>query len=160
MTVASHRADAVQLTSEGYVHLYKLLLRQGTAIVCFSPDPVLYWQGNKYESIPCELTGVGSYADEQQARPKFNCHNPDGAFTGIIAQGALESARLTRYRLLRSHAEQNQNIFTSKTWRVARVTSLNKFAFSLELRDISDRANYVIPSETYSPPKYPSVSVR
>lgn len=156
----SIRENSVELSAEGIVHLFKLVLRQGTATIYFTPDEGRTWQGNYYEPVPCQLTGVGSYADEQSARPRFSAQNPDGAFTGVIAQGSLENAQITRYRLLRSHAEQNLNIAISQRWRVGRVTSLNRFMFTLELRDTADRANNVIPSRTFSPPDFPSVTLR
>lgn len=156
----SLRENAVELTAEGIVHLYRLVLRQGNGILYFTPDSIRTWQGNDYDAVPCELSGVGVYADEKSARPRFTMQNPDGAFTGIISQGSLENARLTRFRLLRAHAEQDLDIAWAQTWRVARVSSLNKYMLSLELRDMADRANFVIPSRTFSPPEFPAVTLR
>jgi phage-related protein len=155
----SLRESAVELSAEGIVHLYKVVLRAGSGDIYITPDDVTTWQGFTFQNMACQLTGVASHASEQSARPRFTVQNPDGAFTSIVAQGSLENARLTRYRLLRKHAEENINIYTSQTWRVSRVSSLNKFMFSVDLRSMDDRANFTIPSKTFIPPDFPAVTI-
>jgi phage-related protein len=156
----SLRESAVELSAEGIVDLFKLTLRSGSGDIYVTAHGINTWQGNNYQSLACQLSGVASHASEQTSRPRMTVQNPDGAFTGVVAQGSLENARLTRYRMLRSHAEQDLPIYKSQTWRVARVASLTRFMFVLELRSLEDRANFIIPSVTFSPPNFPAVTLR
>lgn len=157
---ASLRENSVELTGEGVCQLFRLMLRSGSGNIHFTADGTSTWQGMTFEAVACQLSGVASYADEQSARPRMTVQNPDGAFTGVVAQGALENAKLTRWRVLRRHAELDVNISTMQTWRVARVLSLNRFLFSVELRSMDDRANYTIPAQTFSAPDFPTVTLR
>lgn len=155
-----HIIDAQKLDeAESYIELFFIQLREGQQFY-LKNDNSGTWNGLTWEGLACKLTGTGSYADSQVARPKFQCQNPDALFSPFIAERALDGAFLTRYRVLLSDFVANNLIYVSQIWYVGRVSSLSRSAFILELRDFGDAPNQVIPALTFSPPKFASVSVR
>ena len=156
---ASHVTDALSLEADGYVHLFKLLLYP-TGIIAFTGGQGITWQGVEFEQVACKLSGLGSHASEQVSRPKLDIQNPDGAYSKVVSQGSLNGARIQRFRVLRSDALADNNIYVSNTWRIGRVTNLTRVRLSLELRELGDGPNYVVPALTFSAPEFPSVTLR
>lgn len=156
---STHVADALKIEADGFVHLFKIMLVP-SGVVGITAGQAITWQGVEYESLQCKLSGLGSHATEQVARPRFDVQNPEGVFSGLIAQGALEGARLYRYRVLRTDVEANNNIFQVQWWRIVRVARLNRIAASLELRESGDGPNFVVPANVFAPPDFPTVSLR
>jgi phage-related protein len=155
----SHIEDALQLEAAAYVHLFKLdLLPSG--FIAFTRSQQLTWQGIEYEAIQCQISGLGSYATDQVSRPRLDVQNPDAAFSALVAQGGIEGARLTRYRVLRADAKANRNVYVAHSWRVSRIVMLTRIRIQAELRELGDGPNFVIPATTFSPPDFPVVSVR
>lgn len=156
---SSHIVDAQKLEADGIVELFRLAI-YGGQFIRFKRDKTGTWQGNSYSGVALQMTGSGSYADQQVARPKLAVQNPDSIFSPSINQGLLERAILTRYRILKADYDANINIYVSQVWYVGRVTALTKHFFSVELRALGDNANFTIPGKTFSPPDFPSVMVR
>ena len=160
MTIpASHVDNALKIEADGFVHLFKVMLLP-SGVVGITSGQGITWQGVEYESLQCKLSGLGSHATEQVSRPRFDVQNPEGAFSGLIAQGALEGSRLYRYRVLRADAEANNNVFQVQWWRIVRVARLNRETVSLELRESGDGPNFVLPANISPPPDVPTVSLR
>jgi phage-related protein len=155
----SHIEDAQKLEADAYIELFKLRLFM-EQVLYFKADKGGVWQDNTYEGVALSMTGMGAYADQQVARPKLTIQNPDAVYSTFINQGTLERAEVTRYRVKRTDYEADLPIFVSQVWYVGRVTMLTRLYFSVELRAIGDNPNFTIPSRTFSPPEFPSVSIR
>lgn len=156
---ANHVLDSLAIESDGYVTLFKVQLVP-SGVLAITASQQVTWQGLEYESVPCQMTAVASYASEQVSRPRLEVGNPDGAYSPLVAQGALEGALLTRYRVLRDDLLENRNIYVSQMWKIVRVASLSKHRVSIELRELGDGPNFVVPAQTFSPPVFPVVSLR
>ena len=155
----SHALSAQGLDADAFVYLYTLYLWPTGQVRLVNGESVV-WQSNQYDGSSCSLTGVSTSTDTQSARPRFTAANPDGVFSAVIGQGSLEAGRVERLRLLREDMDANRPFFVRQSWRVGRVQSLNRFAVTLELRDLGDNPNFLIPSLTYTPPDFPTVTVR
>ena len=155
----NHVTNALSIEADAYVTLYKLQLVPSGLITITAAQQVT-WQGVEYENVPCQMSAVASYANEQVSRPRLEVGNPDGAYSPLVAQGALEGALLTRYRVLRDDLLADRNIYISHMWKVARVANLTRNRVSLELRELGDGPNFVVPAQTFSPPIFPVVNLR
>lgn len=158
--VPSSLLDTTQdLTPEPLVLLYRIVLSGGTTFR-ISPKNEETWQGNVYDPVPCIMTDMSIEADGRMNRPKFTFVNPAGMFTSSVATGAMDNAIITRYRILRSDLDANNNFALTEAFRVSRVMSLNKVQVILELRDVLDGHNFLLPARAFYPPEFPSVSLR
>ena len=156
---ASHIDDAQTLAADAYVELFQIDFYTGSTS-CFKTDHSETWNGRLWEGIALKLSGTGVYGDGQVARPKLQVQNPDGALSPFVSEGAFDGAFVTRYRVLRPDMEQNLPIFVSQVWQVSRIISLTKVSLEVELRSFGDCPQFIIPTDTFSPPLYPVVSVR
>src|SRR5680860_449882 len=98
---ASIQDSLHDLAPDAIVRLFRLQLKNGT-IIRMSPYGDLTWQGNVYDSFPCHMAEVNQDADGKVTRPKFSFANPEGLFSVDIANGAMDGAELTRYRILKA----------------------------------------------------------
>lgn len=156
-----HIQEALKLDAQGYRALYFLRLRprgEADVLLYFTPTKEVTWQGKKFESFPCHVTGYRRAADEEMSRPKFSVINPDGVFTMYAHEGWLDNAEVVRYMVLKSHLETNINSFVKNTWRISKVVSANNDLVVAELRGATDGQNFTLPAGQYLPPKFPQVS--
>ena len=159
MTVPANQiTDAQQLLGDGYVDLFQVNLYGGGALF-LKADHSETWNGQFWEGVGLKLTGVGTYGNEQVARPRLMMQNPDAAFSPFVSQGALDTSLVTRFRVLLADLRANNPVYVNQTWQVGRVLSCNRFSLTLELRGLADAPNAIVPAQTYSPPKYPTVSL-
>jgi phage-related protein len=105
------------------------------------------------------LTQEGANATGEWKRPKFTLANPDGVWSAFIAQGKLDGAQITRYRVLLSHLIANAGIFQMNTWRISKPLQLNKTLATFELRSPLDGQQFLLPGRAFYPPEYPHVSL-
>lgn len=156
-----HIEEALKLDAQGYRALYFLRLRpkgQPDVLLYFTPTQEVTWQGKKFESFPCHVTGYRRAADEEMSRPKFSVVNPDGVFTKYAHEGWLNNAEVVRYQVLKQHLEDDINSFVKHTWRVSKVLTDTKSVVAAELRGATDGQAFVMPAGQYLPPKFPQVS--
>lgn len=154
----SHLSDAQKLEAEGKVDLFEIY---------FVPNGQLYlknngtvtWQNRVYEHLPVGLSGVGDNSDEEESKPQMIVANPDGLFSPFVVTGALDRATVVRKRLLRSHLEANQNIFSQRSWYVNRIAELTHTRITLELTNLSEGPNFMVPARMFIPPLFPVVSL-
>lgn len=151
--------EAFNLDSEAYIYLFKLVLTDDT-IVCISPKGEYTWQGDLYEEIPCNLTGVSRQADGSMSRPRFSIVNPSGIFTSAVDTRILEGASLTRYRILSSDMNVSEDMSLANVMKVSRVASVSKQMIVLETRGALDGALFRLPYRTFHPPEFPHVRLR
>lgn len=155
----SHVVDHLNIEGDGYHQLYKIQLVP-SGLIAFTAGQEVTWQGIEYDQIMCQLSGTGSYATEQTARPRLEVQNPDAAYSALVAQNSLEGALVTRYRVLRDDLVNDRNVYVAHQWKIARVLMLTRLRLSVELRELGDGPNFVIPGQTFSPPKFPVVNLR
>jgi len=159
---ANHVADAFELTVQAQVDLLMIELNMngGGQIICITNNKEYTWQGRKYEMIPFSLAGEGVSTQGEAKRPKLTVANPDGAFSAFIAQGKMDGATITRYRMTVADVESNINRFQRNVWRVSKVMSMNKSLVTFELRAPLDGQFFLIPADAFYPPEYPHVSLQ
>lgn len=147
------------LAPDAIVALFELELRTGTKFRV-SPAGSITWQGNFYEEIPCNMTGVGQNSDAQENRPKFTFVNPQGILSGAILRGDLDGAFVTRIRVLKQDLDDNLDFAIRETFRVSRVMQMGQEIVALELRTNLDGQLFRLPARAYFPPEFPHVKLQ
>jgi phage-related protein len=155
-----HIADATQLTAETVVDLFEIHLLEGQGVIYCWNGFNRTWQGNLYEGIGCQLSKENMTTDDQQNRPEWAVHNPDGVFTPFVLDGYLEGATFIRKRVLGPNFMQDLNIFDQRVWEIIRVANIADQMIQIELRDPSDGPNYLLPARMFIPPDFPAVNLR
>lgn len=156
-----HFADALKLEeAEGYVDLFKITLNDNVTHIRLKLNDTVNWQGDVYEGTGIKIDGVAKYSDDQTSRPSLSIFNPDNIFSAPASKGFLEGSLVTRYRVLRSHLDSDMAIFRSQRWFVRRISSLRTPVLTLELRDLMDGHQFMVPGRMFIPPDFPSVSLR
>lgn len=150
--------SAFSLNPGGLVSLFELTLNSGS-VFRMSNEIAVTWQGQFYESLPCNLSEFQLEADGKANRPNFSFANPAGIFTAAVAQGLLDNAQLKRYRLLREDLDADNNFALEEIMRVAQVTSVTKGLIVTQLRDVHDAQSYVLPARAFFPPEFPHVKL-
>ncbi|AJD82916.1 minor tail protein L [Achromobacter phage JWF] len=159
---STHVKDAFELTPESQVDLImiELNLNGGGQIICITSRQEFTWQGRKYEFLPNAIAGEGVSTQGEAKRPKFTVANPDGAFSAFVAQGKMDGATITRYRVSLADITNNINRFQMNRWRVSKVASMTKSMLTFELRSPLDGQFFLLPAEAFYPPEYPHVSLQ
>lgn len=156
----SHLEDALKLTGDGIVYLFEISIPSKNIVFRFKNNDTVTWRGQVYEGIPCQLTGDGQSADEQESRPTLRVYNPVGIFNEPALDGSLYRTIVTRKRVLRQHIDANVNIFSQRMWFVERPKELVSGQYiALDLRAMTEGPNYQIPVRRYMPPEFPLVSI-
>lgn len=158
---APHVTTAHTLNPEPYVDLFEIWLPDvgETAFVYLSSREEVQWDGKTWEALSCELTGTTTNTTGQAVRPSFQVLNPEGLYSLYVAQGGLDNATVTRYRVLRTHLDQGIVTALKYSWAVGRVTNLTKVAVTLELRAFYDGHKFRLPVREYIPPEFTHVSL-
>lgn len=154
-----HVEDSKKLDADAYVELFEITLSDNSTKICLKLNHTVTWQGNRYEGTGIKIEGVASYADDEVSRPKLTLFNPEGIYSYLIDGGYLDNAKVIRYRVLKTHIDQDLPIFRSQQWRVNRVASLTKNYVALELRDMLDGQHFLTPGRMFIPPEFPMVSL-
>lgn len=151
--------DAFELDAKAEVTLFKLVLSDNTTFY-MSPKREYTWQGNLYEEIACHMTKFRRQADGEVSRPKFTIVNPSGIFTSAVHTGLLETAQVTRHKILKEDLDADLNKALSHTMRITQVRSVDRKMIVCECRGALDGPNFKLPRRAYYPPEYPFVSLR
>ena len=154
-----HLQDAQKLTADGYVHLYEIVLRNNQGTVFLSDSGLITWQGQTYDSAPITMTGEKETSTEEVARPILTVYNPENVLASFIVTRVLEKSIVKRKQVLRANIDGNNNIFDQRTWFIGRVTSFLRGQLTVELRNLTDGPNFMMPRRQYLPPEFPVVSV-
>lgn len=158
MTIpAEQLEDAHKLEGDGIVYLYEMTPRAG-GIVYFKANNSVTWQGHSYTGTAVQIDGRSKTSDGTLTRPKLTLANPNAIYSSLVAAGSLDNATLVEKKVLYAHITGDNNIYSQCTWRVRRITSLNKFSVVLELRDTLDGQRFLLPARMYIPPYFPAVS--
>ena len=157
-----HLQEATKLTADAVVDLFELTLSGtvSTVITRFKDGKTATWQGNLYENLACNITGVSRHSTEEKTRPTLTILNPLGIFTATAFSGYLDGAKLIRRRVLRTHLENNINISEAQYWIVSRPSNIvSGQSCSLELRSAADGPDSFLPARRYMPPDFPFVKL-
>ena len=155
-----HVKDSKELNADAYIDLFEITLAGGTNKLYLKMNHTVEWQGNSYEGTGIKIEGVGTYADDEVARPKLTIFNPEGVFSYLVNEGLLENARVARIRVLKQHIEDDVPVYRRQQWYVKRVASLRRGFIGLELRDMLDGQNFLTPGRMFIPPDFPMVSLQ
>jgi phage-related protein len=156
----SHLEEAQKLTAEGLVDLYTITLKNLPVVFRFKNDDEVTWRGLKFEGMATRMTGDNRSADGEESRPVLQIMNPLGIFNSAAVKGQLDLATVKRQRVRRDHLLNNVNIFDQRMWRVGRVRELiSGQSISLELRNMTEGANFQIPVRMFTPPEFPMVTL-
>lgn len=148
------------LTVDPFVHLYKLVMSDGTTFR-LSKKGNITWQTFLYEGdLPCDMSSVSQSSDAKMSRPKFTVVNPLGLFGPYVNSGVVDNATVTRYRVLYADIKADRDFKIIESFRVSRILSLTKDILSLELRDVLDGTNFLIPARTFIPPDFTYVRLQ
>jgi len=155
-----HLREAQKLQADAEVDLFYIKLKNLATEFRFKSDDEVTWQGRKYEAMACKLTGDTQSADGEESRPLLQAMNPFGIFNSAAIKGQLDLAVVTRYRVLRRNLDADINIYTRRMWYVGRIRELiSGQSISLELRNMTEGANFQIPCRQFMPPDYPMVTL-
>lgn len=157
---AEHMEDALKLDADAYIDLFQIVLSDRSTKIYLKANSNVDWQGNTYEGTAVQIEGIGSYADDEVARPKFTLFNPAGIYSYLVDQGALDNATIVRYRVLKEHIDSDLPIYRRQQWRMSRILSVKTNSISLELRDMMDGQNFYTPGRMFIPPYFPTVSLQ
>lgn len=156
----NHLVEAHKLHgADGVVELFRISLVPSGRIYLKNENKVT-WQGNEYEAIPINLSGVSQNADEGRSRPKLQVANPEGMFSPFVAEHSLDKAVVSRYRVLYDDLINDRNVFTVQSWIVTRIVSLNKRQITMEMRSPTDGPFFTLPARVFIGPEFPAVSLR
>lgn len=157
---ATHIDDSLGLTGDGIVYLFTVTLPLENVTFRFKNNDTVTWQGQVYEGLPCQLQGEARTSDDAESRPSLRIYNPGGIFNDPAIEGRLYRGIVTRKRVLRTHLENNNNIYIQRQWFIERPRELVSGQYiTLELRDMSEGPNFQIPVRQYIPPQFPTVSL-
>ncbi len=155
----SHLEESLKLTADSTVDLYEVALKQDPIIFRFKDGPTVTYQGQVYESMACSISGDMRSAEGEESRPILRVVNPFGIFNQAVLNGQGELAVVKRRRGLRTHLEDDVNIFDQRMWYVSRVRELiSGQALTLELRNMTEGPNFQIPVRMFIPPEFPFVT--
>lgn len=156
----SHLEEAQKLTADALIDLYTITLKNLSVVFRFKNDDTVTWRGNQYEGMACRMSGDNRTADGEESRPVLQVMNPLGIFNSAAVKGQLDLATVKRQRVLGRHITGNVNIFDQRMWRVGRVRELiSGQSISLELRNMTEGANFQIPARQFTPPDFPFVTL-
>lgn len=128
-------------------------------MICLTGKKDVVWQGMTFESIAVTLTGEGVNTNGEWNRPKFTVANPDGVFSAFVAQGKMDGAMITRYRVNKADVDGNIGRYQMNVWRQSKTLSMNKKLVVFELRTPLDGPQFFLPARAFYPPEYPHVSL-
>jgi lambda family phage minor tail protein L len=157
----THVADAFELSPDALVDLFRIQLNQlgGSTIICMTAQKQVVWQGMTFESIAVNLTQEGVSTNGEWQRPKFTVANPDGVFSAFVAQGKMDAATITRYRVNKADVDANIGRFAMNVWRQSKTLSMSRTLVTFELRSPLDGPQFQLPARAFYPPEYPHVSL-
>lgn len=153
--------DAFRLESQGTVDLFKIETFGTTQIVLYiTGHETVYYDGNTWETLPCNLSEHSMKSTGEFSRPKFSVANPEAIFSSYIEAGVMDNAVVSRYRVGLPDLKANRTNHILQSWVVSRVAMFNKNMAVFELRSPMDGHNFTLPARRFYPPEFPHVSLR
>lgn len=159
-TPIEHIEDAQKLVADGELDLFELTPIGGGTIF-FKNEAEITWQGNTYEGMPVEFTGVNKSSSGKALAPRMVIGNNNldlSALLPLVYDGWLEDAQIRHIHLLRENAEADLPIFEERRYRVKRVEEYHRVWIKLQLATASDALGFTLPHRQYHPPAFPAVT--
>ena len=156
------KEDALSLSPEAKLDLIQIDLATsgaGQTTLRLTKFNTVTYLGATWEAAPFNMAEVGVHTQGEAKRPKLSIVNPDGAFSAWVHQGLMDSAIVTRYRLLKSDLDANIAAYEKNVWRVSKPLSLSKSLIVFELRSPLDGPMFLLPGRGYYPPEFSHVSL-
>lgn len=157
---ANHITDSLSLKADARINLFELYPLPGGTIY-FKSDNTVTWLGNVYEGLPCALSGE-EWDTEKTVTPRLQIgqENLDLLpFKGLVHDGYLDGASITRRVLLLDDLVNNRNIKQTIQYRVKRVESYSRSSITLQLTSLSSAVKQTVPFRQYLPPEFPWVDL-
>jgi len=154
--------DSHSLINDGTVDLFDLTPAGGTGVVRFKADNDVTWRGLAYTGIPLALSGEKRSSDVGLTMPKLTIGQPNidlSLFKGMVYDGYLDNAVITRSHLLVDNLVNNRLIRETQVYRVKRVEQYSRSQIVMQLATLSDSLGFSMPYRTYMPPGFPSVQM-
>lgn len=157
-----HITDTQQLSADAELDFYELTPAGQSGVIRFKNDNTMTWKGNEYFGIPVVLSGETFTSDGNMVQPQLVIGQTDidlSVFKGLIYDGSLDGAKIERHRVLLTHALANQDIKTTRSYRVKRVDSYNTFQIVLALATFTVSGPSTMPFRQFLPPDFPFVRI-
>lgn len=157
----SQVVDAHKLDADGMVSLFKIEPIAGGVVYAKAGVEFTYL-GTDYEGLPVQVTGEKWTADTSTPTPRFLIGQEDLdllPFKGLISDGYLDGAKITRYQVLLTDMLENINSKRTTVFRVKRVESYGRTKIVLLLSTFSGAISQTYPFRQYTPPDFPWVEV-
>lgn len=158
----SHIRNSHELVADGKVSLFELIPADGSGTLYFKNDNEHFWQGHMYESMPVKVSGEKQSSDSGLTMPKMQIGQTDvdiSKFKGLIFDGNLDNAIITRKTLLLDHLIKNINIAEVQTYRVKRIENYSRSFVNLQLATLSDSLGFSLPHRAYNRPDFAAVQM-
>lgn len=153
-----HLTESQKLTADAYVNLYEIQLKTEPVILRLSDSVTRTWQGQNWEMFGVAISGEKRSADGEETRPQLQFINPEGVFSTLVRQRLLDRATIIRYRVLRSHYENDVQIYQRRMWYISRIANVTAGqSITAELRVMTEGPNSRIPARQFIPPEFPMV---
>ena len=151
--------DGHKLDQDGFVSLFEILPLSGGAIH-IKNGPEYEYLGILYEELPVQLVGEKWAADGSTRTPRLVVAQPDWdrlPFKGLINDGFLEGARITRHQVLLEDMLNNIDSKRTTYYKIKRVENYTRTNISLLLSSYSGAVRQTYPFRQYVPPSFPWV---
>lgn len=158
----THVNDALSLTADARLDFFILTPSIGTGTIYFRPDNDVTWRGNTYLGLPLSFTGEKDSAEGGGSSPRLQIGSPNidlSIFKSHIRDGSLDNAVVVRKTALLTDVLADNNIYSSKTYRVETVENYSRSSISLLLARFSGARRTTIPFRQFLPPDFPFVSL-
>lgn len=159
----SHKEDSLKLNPEEFYQLFEIKLVSGTRILMHS-GPEVQWspldatEPWTFESALVHISNAGRNTGEKRIRPTLTLGNSLDVFHVPVAEGHLDNATVTRYKVKPANLAADPPVFEKSVWYIAQVPGLGE-VITCQLRSLSDRQEGPIPTRQYLPPEFPSVTI-
>ena len=155
-----HIVDSQKLTgADGFVELLVLELAASGGTFRIKDNGEETWLGDVYEYYPFGISGINYSVDDAESRPMLKLANPDHLFTSSLEHGHLDRALVTRYRVLRANFDANRDIKEQRRWYIRRIVEAASTHIILEMSNLIDGPNYIVPARMFIPPEFAVVSL-
>lgn len=159
-----HKQDSLELNPEEFLELFEIsLVGGGTTIYAHSGREIQWSPSNPnapitFESSYIKVDNAERNSGEQRIRPTLTIGNPEEIFHTPVAEGHLDAATVTRYKVQPSKLDANPPVYERNVWYIAQITGLGE-VITAQLRSPADRQEGPIPPRQYNKPEFPSIVI-
>lgn len=157
-----HKEDSLSLNPEELLELFTIELQNGGTIYAHSGRAIDWHPTNintpyTFDSAYIKVDNVERNSGEKRIRPTLSVGNPEAIFHKPVAEGHLDRALVTRYKVKPELLEADPPVFERNVWYVSQVTGLGEI-ITIQLRSLADRQESQSPPRQFLKPEFPSVT--